>query len=372
MFRYTHARGIATLVPILLLTTACATTSTRQIQVDPAVVEAEEARQRQLALEVQTDYSDRANELAHPILTSSVPLCEGDVGPLMGFRFANRYVWEDEWRRAAEAGLGVGDTVKVMSVTEGSAADRAGMRPGDRLLEIDGWSVPAGEGALESLSERLEAAAAPLDAVVKVVVRDEDGPRVLEVEPDRACDYPVNVVRSSGLNAFADGDRIYVTTTMMRFAEDDELQVVLAHELAHNAMGHIDAKKSNAILGGILGAAVDLLAASQGVNTGGSATQAGLQQGAVSHSQDFEREADYVGLYALALAGLPLEDAPRFWRHMAQENPEAIGLAYTHPTTAERFVRMERAVEEIREKQETGDRLRPEMEGGEGGDSSGS
>lgn len=48
--------------------------------------------------------------------------------------------------------------------------------------------------------------------------------------------------RSSALNAFADGDPIYVTTTMMRFAEDDELHVVLARELAHNAMGHSGAE----------------------------------------------------------------------------------------------------------------------------------
>lgn len=108
---------------------------------------------------------------------------------------------------------------------------------------------------------------------------------------------------------------------------------------------------------------MDLLAPSPDVNTGGSATRAGIEQGGLSHSQDFEREADYVGRYALVLAGLPLGDAPRFWRHMVQENPEAITFARTHPPTAERFVRMERAVEKLRSKQEAGRPLRPEVEG---------
>jgi hypothetical protein len=52
----------------------------------------------------------------------------------------------------------------------------------------------------------------------------------------------------------------------------------------------------------------------------------------------------------MALAGAPLDAAPRFWRHMAQEDPESIQLAYTHPTTAERFVRMEHSIKEIERK----------------------
>lgn len=52
---------------------------------------------------------------------------------------------------------------------------------------------------------------------------------------------------------------------------------------------------------------------------------------------------------------------------LAQENPESIGFAHTHPTTAERFVRMERGVGEIRARKEAGRPLRPEMEGEGGG-----
>lgn len=366
-----HPRWLAALaVPVALLAGACATTSTRQIELDPAEVEAEKARQRALALERQVDYQDRASDLAYPILASSVPLCADDTARRLGIQFANRHVYEDEWREAAETALGVGDTLQVLAVTDSSAADRAGLRPGDRIVRVGGWRVPAGEDAIEALSEHLEPRLqGPVDTLALAYSR-EDERGTARLEPDLVCDYRVRVLRDSRLNAFADGERIFVTTTMMRFADEDELAVVLAHELAHNAMDHIEAKQQNAILGGILGAVADVLAASQGVQTGASYTSQAMELGAEAHSQDFEREADYVGLYAMALAGLPLDDAPRFWRHMAQENPESIDFAHTHPTSAARFLRMRKAVEEIRRKRAGGGPLRPEMKG-DGGASDG-
>jgi beta-barrel assembly-enhancing protease len=183
------------------------------------------------------------------------------------------------------------------------------------------------------------------------------------VRPDRVCDYGTLVVNSGELNAFADGRTIYVTSAMMRFLSNDELRVVIAHEFAHNAMGHIKAKKKNSIFGAVLGALGDVFMASQGINTGGYYTSQGAKAGATVFSQDFEREADYVGLYALTLADLPLDPAPMFWRHMAQAEPKSIGFASTHPTTAERFVRMEQAITEIREKTASHQALLPSKKG---------
>jgi predicted Zn-dependent protease len=83
---------------------------------------------------------------------------------------------------------------------------------------------------------------------------------------------------------------------MMRFANDAELVGVLGHEIAHNAMGHIEARKKNALLGGLLGAILDVAAATQGVNTQGQNTANFMAAAARAFSQDFEREADYVGM----------------------------------------------------------------------------
>jgi len=54
-------------------------------------------------------------------------------------------------------------------------------------------------------------------------------------------------------------------------------------------------------------------------------------------AEDFEREADYVGLYIMALDGWPIDSAPDLWRRMAAQSPGSIKFASSHPTTAERF-----------------------------------
>src|SRR5581483_5808207 len=135
------------------------------------------------------------------------------------------------------------------------------------------------------------------------------------IAPDTLCKYNVVAVKSDVLNAWADGEKVVVTSAMLRFAaDDDELAVVLSHEIAHNAMRHLDARIKNTMMGAIVGAILDVA-----VSTGGADTQWGYTRrlasaGSQAFSQDFEREADYVGLYILARAQRPYASAPDFWR----------------------------------------------------------
>ena len=178
------------------------------------------------------------------------------------------------------------------------------------------------------------------------------------VRPARVCDYDVLLAESDALNAFADGEAVYLTTGMLRFAAADvELQAVIAHELAHNTEGHVDRTIRNALLGGLLGAIVDIAAASQGIYA--DATLSGLEAGAEAFSQEFEREADYVGIYYLERAGIDASEAATFWRRMAAENVDSIVYGATHPTSPERFVNMNAAVAEVRVKREAGEPLLP-------------
>ena len=110
---------------------------------------------------------------------------------------------------------------------------------------------------------------------------------------------------------------------MIRFAQkDEELGLVIAHELGHNIMDHVSKLRSNSILGTI----VDLAAAYYGVNTQGIFGQVG----ATMYSQEFEAEADYVGIYYMERAGYSIDNVANFWRNMA------VAVSYTHltlPTT---------------------------------------
>jgi predicted Zn-dependent protease len=168
------------------------------------------------------------------------------------------------------------------------------------------------------------------------------------------CDYQLVIENSGDVNAYADGDRILVTRGMMRFAaEDQELALVIGHELGHNTMGHQSKKTTNAMLG----LAADLLAAAAKVNTQGAFSKMGAQ----AYSQDIEREADYVGMYYLARSGYPIDGAAAFWRRMATEYPSTIRTSHSasHPATSERYLALDRTAVEIRGKDQSGLPLNP-------------
>lgn len=165
-----------------------------------------------------------------------------------------------------------------------------------------------------------------------------------------------------GLNAHADGQNVVIYPAMIDFARNDsQLAFVIAHEFAHNIMGHLNALKRNVTIGALLGMAVDIAATSQGANTDGQFTQIGAQQGQLSYSSDFEHEADYVGLYILARAGFKIEDAPMFWREMSLASPDAIYVSTTHPNNPQRTIEMDKTVREIRAKQQQGLPLLPNI-----------
>ena len=165
-----------------------------------------------------------------------------------------------------------------------------------------------------------------------------------------------------GLNAHADGQNVVVYPAMIDFARNDsQLGFVIAHEFAHNIMGHQQSTVRNVAIGAILGTLLDVAASSQGADTSGQFGQLGAQQGQLSYSPDFEHEADYVGLYILARAGMRIEDAPMFWREMSLAEPDAIYISTTHPNNPQRTIEMEKTVAEIRAKQQQGLPLLPNI-----------
>ncbi len=173
----------------------------------------------------------------------------------------------------------------------------------------------------------------------------------------KSCDYPLKIIKSKKINAFTDAKKVYITTGMLAFANtNEELAVVLSHELAHSVMEHISSKQKNRLLGVIL----DLAAAAGGVNTEGVFSDIAGQV----YSQKFELEADYVGLYIMARAGYSVDNAAYFWRKMAQKFPNSVddNIMSTHPGTAERFIILEKTAKEINAKKRNKQELLPEFQ----------
>jgi len=185
-------------------------------------------------------------------------------------------------------------------------------------------------------------------------------------ESESLCVYEFEILDDKEeLNAYADGTAIYITPRMMELAKtDEELALILGHEYAHNMMGHINSMRANSLFGGLLGAAVDAVARAKGVSTGSGFQKLGQKAAIINYSPDFEREADYVGLYVTKIAGFDISNAPNFWRKMSEKNQGSIKQVITHPTNPERFVALEKAIKEIKEKEQKGEALIPNVNSG--------
>jgi len=371
-----HRRHLVAFVLSLAtsIASACVAPTTHASKLSPGVLRAEQLKQQQLVIQSEISEQSRLENIAFPMLRSAVPFCGQWVTTRMGVGVANVSAYNKDYREAARA-LGLTDTLSVVRVTAGSAAERAGVKIGDRVTAISGKPTSTGVTAATDFTERVRppsnsrSQATLASEPVRLTVRRSAEQNVasfvdvpIAVAADTVCAYRVTALKDETLNAWADGQQVFVTTAMMRFAgTDDELSVVASHEIAHNVMRHMDAKKKNSIAGGIFGAILDVAAATQGINTAGGFTKQGAEAGAMTYSQDFEREADYVGLYILARSGKPFATAPNFWRRMAQESPGSIKYASTHPTSAERFIRLESTVAEIQRKQAENLPLNPDV-----------
>ena len=107
--------------------------------------------------------------------------------------------------------------------------------------------------------------------------------------PEPMCQSFVSLIQVPIPNAFSDGKDIFANTGLLKEAENDhEVQVVLAHELAHNAMSHV--AKSGGI--GIVGSDLNALVFDEGDESDGLISDLAVQ----AFSPSFEREADYVGI----------------------------------------------------------------------------
>lgn len=208
--------------------------------------------------------------------------------------------------------------------------------------------------ATPAMLARLERVAKRVHAAGVAVCNDLRG---------RNCSLPFHLDDSEtdAVNAYTDGKKIVVTPAMMAFAQtDDQLATVLTHEYAHAIVAHPAKTSQNATVGGLLGLAVDSLAGSQGISTQGMFSKLGAQGAVLRYSQDFEREADYIGMYILKRANYDIDKAAHLWRRMAALNPNGIYNGSTHPTTAERYVLLEKTAAEIKAKQRAGRPLLPD------------
>ena len=171
------------------------------------------------------------------------------------------------------------------------------------------------------------------------------GQRVARASLRPDLTYTFHVMREKELNAFSGpGGHIYVTTALMNLATDEELASVLSHEVSHIVARHsLKTIQQSNTLGGL----ADLFGSVTGL-VGVTAQELGTAAARIVasgllavHNREEEREADYLGVRAMAKAGYnPQAMITMFQRILSagEKDRTLLGTIFAdHPDVEERI-----------------------------------
>ena len=157
--------------------------------------------------------------------------------------------------------------------------------------------------------------------------------------------YKFHVIQSREINGFSlPGGHIYITTALLKMANDDELGGVLCHEVGHVAARHSlkTLKKSKEYddiansLGELTGVAGSL-ARDLGVALG----KMGGAFALTFHTRDEEREADFLGVRSMPGAGLDAQGMITMFQKLLkieERDSDLLGSLFSdHPDAQERI-----------------------------------
>ena len=215
----------------------------------------------------------------------------------------------------------------VVGVIDDYIADLAGIKEGDIIKEIEGKKINDSKDV-----------AFKADEVATVIVERSDTKLSFDVIPEVQPYVRIRLKETGKINAYAKFTGIEFTTGMVHFVEDeDELAVIMGHELAHLTAKHLPKNISMAALCGTLGGLTGPFAP--------LTTQALY----APYSRKNEREADYLGLIYAHNAGYDVQKGAALWKRFALEIPRSRSKSFlrSHPASPERILRVKMVGEMI-------------------------
>ena len=346
---------------IVFFLSGCLETPTGKLpSINQAEIDMEAERQKRISYAKFIDQLSLVKSIGYKVNSSNADICnKTDFNS--GLTFANENVMGLKIARFFPEKINLGSRVSIIDIVKNSPADKSGLTLGDVILEVEGFIFPEGKNALKKISKHFKDIE---EKPVKRIKIDRKGEILtFDINQKKICNYPIIFTQDKIVNAYADGKSIIMTQGMVDYAKDDnEIAMVIAHELAHNDRGHLDAKKKNTLIMGSIGFILDLMTIYySGGTAGGNAenTEMWSKIGSQAYSVEFEKDADYGGLYYAYRAGYDISKVKNFWERIGSENPKQIAISSTHPATAERYLQIDKTVKEINKKNIDGVALVP-------------
>lgn len=249
---------------------------------------------------------------------------------------------------SGEPDLGDSNSLFVIGPVPGFG-DGIDIRCGDEILEVNGSPVRS-EAAMDLALQE----AVALKEIKIRIKRDGQEKEALVPLLRFEKKLTVLVIDHSEVNAFTDGKMVVVFKGLLDFVKnDDELALMIAHEIGHVMKGHLGSawgEKATAWITGIMTGA--LMESLTGVDAASTAQQAASEV-MMSFSREDEAEADRAALNYLTKAGFDPQKAVQIWDRFEGMREGGIGYAFstTHPSHPDRLKNALTQMDELKKEQ---------------------
>lgn len=274
------------------------------------------AQMSERSLEALRGVDLRLATIAYRLTTANAPLCR-DLQPTPGWALHAVDQYDAATVPAARKVFGFAAPVAVEAVVKRGPAARAGIAADDALVAIAGAPLAGpgkGQGSATRDAALAQVAAQPAGRALSLTVRHRDVDRVVTIPASPGCRSAFEVLLGPGMAATSDGRTVQVAVRFFERYDDEQVAVIVAHELAHTILRHRVRLEAAGVKWGLF-------------------SELGRNGRLFRRT---EEEADRLGAVLMRNAGYDPQAAPRFWREHGRDVDGGLFRSRTHPSSSVR------------------------------------
>ncbi len=338
-----HYKIYINIIFFVFFLVSCNNNKYKDLDISLTLAEKKEMRvQKKILINEMAKASIKLHNITWPILIKNAEKCKKNKNKLYGLLFAdmndlakedadiykelfNNNVNSSYLKKYKVSGFPI-----ILSVAKDSPAYDAGIEKNDIVLEIENNSTKNFRKQLMTYLKSEKHLTLKLLRNNKIIERKIFGVK--------GCFYSVQPMPSGSPNAFADGDKVFITLAAIKLARTkDELAFLIGHELAHNIYHYREFNASEADL--------------QAINYLDKPKIRNIKSVFMWSNENREIEADIKGLSLAFDAGYSLENVNDYWRRLSVFNPELISKSINiYKSNAYRAALISKTLKKLKEK----------------------